>query len=102
LLPITQIEQSRLTPDEVLEDLLKGNQQYMSGTLEDGNLMARMSAAVKGQYPQAYVLSCVDSRVPVESIFNQGLGDIFVGRVAGNIENETSWASWNLLPNTPE
>jgi len=65
----------------------------VKGTLEDENLKARMSAAVNGQHPQAYILSCVDSRVPVEMIFNQGLADIFVGRVAGNIENEDQLGS---------
>ena len=50
-------------------------------------MTARVEAVTAGQYPQAYILSCIDSHVPVELVFDQQLGDIFVGRVAGNIEN---------------
>ena len=59
----------------------------------DPNAVARIKAATKGQYPKAYILSCVDSRVPVELVLDQGIGDIFVGRVAGNVENEDQLGS---------
>jgi len=78
--------QNSLTPDAVLEDLAKGNMSYATGQVSEPNLLARRAEGEKGQFPKAYILSCVDSRVPVEQVFNQGLGDIFVGRVAGNIE----------------
>ncbi len=86
-LPVTKEQQDSLTPDKVLSDLAAGNQRYVDGKHSDPNVKARMKAAVKGQFPKAYILSCIDSRVPVEQVFDQGLGDIFVGRVAGNIEN---------------
>lgn len=86
-LPVTETQQSALTPDSVLADLASGNQRYVAGSLSKPNVKARVQAATTGQYPKAYILSCIDSRVPVEQVFDQGLGDIFVGRVAGNIEN---------------
>jgi len=81
-------EQIKLTPDEVLEDFKDGNKRFQSGTtrVRDHSEQARKSAP--GQYPKAVVLSCLDSRVPVEDVFDQGLGDIFDGRVAGNFVNE--------------
>ena len=86
-LPPTQAEQAKLTADSVLKDLLAGNERYAAGKHTEPNAPARVQASTKGQYPKAYVLSCIDSRVPVEQVLDQRLGDIFVGRVAGNIEN---------------
>ena len=83
--PISQAEQSALTPDEVLADLMQGNQRFTEGGLSDPNIEARVSQSATGQYPQAVILSCLDSRVPVEMVFDQGIGDVFVGRVAGNV-----------------
>lgn len=78
--------QKTLTPDSVLSDLMAGNQDYVNSKSVKPNISQRRAMGTEGQYPKAYVLSCVDSRVPVEQVFNQGIGDIFVGRVAGNIE----------------
>lgn len=86
-LPVSAAEQKALTPDSALQNMLEGNQRYMKGKLSNPSLKSRRAAAVEGQTPQAIVLSCIDSRVPVEKVFDQGLGDIFVSRVAGNIEN---------------
>jgi len=86
-LPVTPEEQSAMTPDSVLQDLIKGNERYISGEMDTQDVSASIDAATKGQFPKAYVLSCIDSRVPVEMVFDQGIGDIFVGRVAGNVEN---------------
>ncbi|MCY7292447.1 MAG: carbonic anhydrase [Ferruginibacter sp.] len=85
---MTKDEQAKLTPDEVLQDFIDGNKRFQSGTttFRDHSEQARKSAP--GQFPKAVVLSCMDSRVPVEDVFDQGLGDIFVGRVAGNFVNE--------------
>jgi len=85
---MTKEEQTRLTPDEILQEFIEGNKRFQSGTttVRDHSKQARKSAP--GQFPKAVVLSCVDSRVPVEDVFDQGLGDIFVGRVAGNFVNE--------------
>ena len=86
-LPITADQQKALTPDAVLEDLMEGNKRFVAGEIAEPNIKERVKAASTGQFPQAVILSCLDSRVPVESIFDQGIGDIFVGRVAGNVEN---------------
>jgi len=86
-LPITAEEQKALTPDQVLTNLMEGNERYVAGEIAAPNIKDRIKAAAGGQFPQAVILSCLDSRVPVEDIFDQGIGDIFVGRVAGNVEN---------------
>lgn len=78
--------QKALTPDGVLKDLMDGNKRFVAGELTEANIEARIEQTSKGQFPKAYILSCVDSRVPVEQVFDQGIGDIFVGRVAGNVE----------------
>ena len=85
---MTKEEQAKLTPDEVFQQFVDGNKRFQSGTTttRDHSEQARKSAP--GQFPKAVVLSCLDSRVPVEDVFDQGLGDVFVGRVAGNFVNE--------------
>jgi carbonic anhydrase len=92
-LPVSQAEQAAMTPDSVLADLKAGNMRYVEGKPEAPNIAGRIEAATKGQFPKAYILSCVDSRVPVETVFDQSIGDIFVGRVAGNVENEDQLGS---------
>jgi carbonic anhydrase len=84
---ITEDLQSKLTPDTVLYHLKKGNTDYIENNLTIRNTLARIRVASLGQYPAAVVLSCMDSRVPVEDIFHAGIGDLFVVRVAGNISN---------------
>ncbi len=84
---MTKELQQNLTPDEALKDLLKGNERYVAGEMLHRDLPTQISATTNGQYPKAVVLACIDSRVPVEYIFDQGVGDIFVTRVAGNIED---------------
>jgi carbonic anhydrase len=80
--------QDKLTPDLVLDILKKRNQDYMNDNLTVRNSSERIRKASLGQYPGAVVLSCLDSRVPVEDVFHCGIGDLFVARVAGNIANE--------------
>jgi len=84
---LTAEEQSKLTPDTVIAILKQGNEAFASNNLKENNSIERVHDAVNGQYPEAVVLSCIDSRVPVEDIFQCGIGDIFVARVAGNIVN---------------
>ena len=81
------MEKPRIAPAEALRMLQKGNARYMSGGLEHPNLGQgrRTLTAMQGQRPFAGILSCSDSRVPVELIFDCGIGDIFVVRVAGNV-----------------
>lgn len=86
-LPVTAEEQRSMTPDAVLTALMEGNKRYVAGNLRDPNIKARIKASSTGQFPKAVILSCLDSRVPVEDVFDVGIGDVFVGRVAGNVEN---------------
>ncbi len=75
-----------LTPDQALQLLLDGNQRFVSSKRQHPHrTMFRLREVAKGQYPFASVLGCADSRVPVEIVFDQGLGDLFVCRVAGNL-----------------
>lgn len=85
---LTQEEQCNLTPDSVLEILKQGNKEFIEDNLTVRNNSERVRSASLGQYPKAVVLSCLDSRVPVEDVFHRGIGDIFVARVAGNVVNE--------------
>lgn len=90
---MTKEEQDKYTPQMVLDDLVAGNERFSRGehTVRDHSKAIRQSSS--SQYPKAFVLSCIDSRVPVEDIFDQGIGDIFVGRVAGNYATNDMIAS---------
>ena len=85
---MTKEQQAALTPDAVVQDFIEGNKRFHSGVKTVRDHSEQIRKAVPGQFPKAVVLSCLDSRVPVEDVFDQGLGDIFVGRVAGNFVNE--------------
>jgi carbonic anhydrase len=85
---LTAEEQTNMTPDEIIGRLKKGNENFVSNNLTRRDHSEQRRMAMIGQYPKAIVLSCVDSRVPVEDVFDLGIGDIFVARVAGNIENK--------------
>jgi carbonic anhydrase len=85
---LTAEEQKSMSPDEIIGRLKKGNENFVANNLTQRDHSEQRRQAMIGQYPQAIVLSCVDSRVPVEDVFDLGIGDIFVARVAGNIENE--------------
>lgn len=77
------------TPSEVIEILKEGNKNFVEKHLHSRDAMAQLvESAEDGQHPLAIVLSCIDSRVPVETIFDKGVGDLFVARVAGNVVNE--------------
>lgn len=80
-------EQAELSPLQVLDILKRGNEEFVGDQLTIRNNTQRVRNASKGQYPKAAILSCLDSRVPVEDVFHRGIGDIFVARVAGNIIN---------------
>ncbi|NMR35598.1 carbonic anhydrase [Chryseobacterium aquaticum] len=85
---MTKEQQEALTPDQVLNEFIEGNKRFNTGNSIPRDLSMQARKSAPGQYPKAVVLSCLDSRVPVEDVFDQGLGDIFVGRVAGNFVNE--------------
>lgn len=84
----TKAEQDSLTSEQILQEFKDGNARFNSGNItQRDHSQGIRKAATGGQYPKAMVLSCVDSRVPVEDVFDQGIGDVFVGRVAGNFVN---------------
>lgn len=85
---LTKEERDKLTPDQILEELKEGNKRFRTNNTISRNHSEQIRKAAVGQYPKAVVLSCLDSRVPVEDVFDQGLGDVFVARVAGNFVNE--------------
>jgi carbonic anhydrase len=77
--------QAGLTPDDALQLLKDGNARFVAGESLDRDLIEQQKETAGGQYPFAVVLSCLDSRSAPEVVFDQGVGDIFVGRVAGNV-----------------
>ncbi len=82
---LTKAERDSLTPDKVLVEFKEGNDRFNSGNFtQRAHTDEIRQIAIGGQFPKAMVLSCIDSRVPVEDVFDQGIGDVFVGRVAGN------------------
>jgi len=86
-------DQNAMSPDEILSDLMAGNERYVASEMLSRDLPAQIKASTSGQSPKAVILACIDSRVPVEAIFDQGIGDVFVARVAGNIENPENLGS---------
>ena len=84
----TKDTQEILTPKLSLNILVEGNKRFVQNIKAQRNLQDQVDETSKGQYPFAVILSCIDSRVPVELILDQGIGDIFSARVAGNIVNE--------------
>lgn len=85
---LTREQQAAYTPRKVLDDLLEGNRRFVADDLTQRNHSRRIREAYEGQFPKAVILSCLDSRIPVEDVFDLGIGDIFVARVAGNFVNE--------------
>ena len=79
--------QDALTPSGVLQDLLEGNDRFINNETNTVDNAALVGQTTGGQFPKAVVLSCIDSRVPVETVLDQAIGDVFVARVAGNFEN---------------
>lgn len=80
--------QMSLTPAKAIELLREGNKRFVNNLKVNRNLLQQVNETSGGQYPLAVVLSCIDSRTSAELIFDQGLGDIFSVRIAGNIINE--------------
>ena len=85
---ITKEMQEGISPDQAIEMLKEGNQRFLNKNQISRDLNSQVKETSGGQNPYAVVLSCIDSRVPVELAFDQGIGDIFSARVAGNIVNE--------------
>lgn len=84
----TKETQSALTPATALQMLKDGNKRFLANSEVSRSLLTQVSETQGGQFPFAVVLSCIDSRVPVELVLDQGIGDLFSIRVAGNVVNE--------------
>lgn len=84
---LTKEEQDALTADMVIQSFKEGNERFTRNDLTARDHSAQVRESTYAQFPKAIILSCVDSRVPVEDVFDRGIGDIFVARVAGNFVN---------------
>ena len=80
--------QSIMTPEMAMQMLVNGNARFVQGNPLNRDLHAQVKETASGQYPFATIISCIDSRIPTEVVFDQGIGDIFNARVAGNFVNE--------------
>ncbi|WP_179316668.1 carbonic anhydrase family protein [Winogradskyella undariae] len=84
----TRETQSTMTPQKALEFLKEGNVRFQNNLKANRNLLEQVNDTSEGQFPFATILSCIDSRVSAELVFDQGLGDVFSVRIAGNFVNE--------------
>lgn len=85
---LTQETQAAITPDEAITMLKEGNARFVANKAVDRDLLEQVADTSKGQYPFATILHCIDSRVSAELLFDQGIGDVFSIRIAGNFVNE--------------
>ncbi|WP_439881773.1 carbonic anhydrase family protein [Pontibacter sp. MBLB2868] len=83
----TKETQAQLTPQKAKEILMEGNKRFVNNLKANRNLLQQVNETSESQHPFAIILSCIDSRTSAELIFDQGLGDIFSARIAGNIVN---------------
>jgi carbonic anhydrase len=84
---LTREERDKLTPDQIIAGMKKGNDRFRTGKMKKHDYVAQKSVSAAGQFPSAVILSCIDSRAPAEIVFNAGIGDFFNARIAGNIAN---------------
>jgi carbonic anhydrase len=84
----TKETQTSISPEKAIQLLKEGNNRFIENKATNRNLLDQVKATSSGQFPFATILSCIDSRVSSELIFDQGIGDIFSARVAGNFVNE--------------
>ena len=85
---MTKAQRDKLTPDEIIALMKRGNERFLKGGASTHNYIAQQRETANDQHPAAIILSCIDSRAPVEIIMDLGIGDVFNSRVAGNISNE--------------
>jgi carbonic anhydrase len=84
----TKFTQENLTPQDAHNIIVEGNNRFVLNLKANRNLLNQVVETSNGQFPFAVILSCIDSRVPAELVFDQGIGDVFSARVAGNIIND--------------
>jgi carbonic anhydrase len=85
---LTKEQRDRMTPDQVIAELKKGNERFRTGKMLPHDYVAQQRSSAAGQYPAAVVLGCVDSRAPAEIVFDAGIGETFNARIAGNVVND--------------
>jgi carbonic anhydrase len=85
---LTQEQQAAITPAEALSMLKQGNQRFVQGDMTNTDYVAQVKQTSAGQFPFASIVSCLDSRVPPAIVFDRGIGDMFVARIAGNFVND--------------
>ena len=85
---MTKEQLDNTTPEQALKLLMDGNERYLLQSMKQRNLLEQIKETSAGQHPYAVVLGCIDSRVPLELVFDVGVGDIFGIRIAGNVVNE--------------
>ena len=85
---LTKELQDNITPQAALHTLQEGNNRFINNLRANRNLLQQVNETKEGQHPLAVILSCIDSRTSAELIFDQGMGDVFSVRIAGNILNE--------------
>jgi carbonic anhydrase len=85
---LTKEERDGMTPAQVIEELKQGNERFRTGKRVPRDYLAEKKTTTTGQYPAAVILGCLDSRVPAEIVFDTGIGDTFIGRIAGNVVND--------------
>ena len=82
--PLSEEQRDALTPEDVVKEFTEGNERFRKDSLTVRDRQGRIEKTALDQFPKAMIVSCIDSRVPVEEVFDQTIGDIFVGRIAGN------------------
>lgn len=85
---LSEAQRNAMTPDQAVQAMLRGNARFLSGVHKKRDFLAEMRSSSTGQFPAAVVLSCIDSRAPVEVVCDLGIGDTFNARVAGNAVND--------------
>ena len=85
---LTREQQAAITPAKALSMLKQGNQRFVSGDMTNTDYVAQVKQTSHGQFPFASIVSCLDSRIPPAIVFDRGIGDLFVARVAGNFVND--------------
>jgi len=84
---LSKAQRDKLTPDEIIAMMKKGNLRFRTGRETPHDYLAQQRASASGQYPAAVILSCIDSRASAETVMDLGIGDVFNARVAGNVVN---------------
>ena len=85
---LTKAERDRMTPQQVIDDLKKGNERFRAGTAISRDYREQQRSSAAGHIPAVVTFGCIDSRAPAEVLFDAGIGDMFSARIAGNVVND--------------